>query len=249
MWLWALLPISLAVFGSVGIWVVFGIAVSNETVNVTAVFPFISTCGTYNPQSCIFSQICNICSFLAVWIVMIRFQQVRDYGCHGKANVAGSVLGLVSSLGISITGNFQQSVVKSVHLLGAFLAFFVGLAYFWVQVWLTYHSEPSKDRRWLGPVRTTCCSLCTVLILAMAAFFFLGYRSAAAACEWALVMIFFCLFALFAADFRHIDCHRLTVQMRLLSSNNRSGEHGVFGLDECIAETHTSTQKHTRVRT
>ncbi|CAB1341462.1 unnamed protein product [Coregonus sp. 'balchen'] len=42
MWLWALLPICLAVIGTVGIWVVFGIAVSNETVNITERFPYIS---------------------------------------------------------------------------------------------------------------------------------------------------------------------------------------------------------------
>ncbi|KAF3846699.1 hypothetical protein F7725_003777 [Dissostichus mawsoni] len=97
----------------------------------------VSECGSYNPQSCLFSQMCNICSVLA-------------------------------------------SVVKSIHLLGAFLAFFLGLAYFWVQLLLTYRAGPSQDRCWVGP--------------------------------WALVMLFFGLFGLFAAEFRHIDCHQLTIQ-------------------------------------
>ena len=52
-----------------------------------------------------------------------------------------------------------------VHLLGAFLAFFVGLAYFWVQLWLTYKAEPSQDRRWMGPLRAFFCSLCTVFFI------------------------------------------------------------------------------------
>uniref|UniRef100_A0A8B9HNE2 CWH43-like N-terminal domain-containing protein n=1 Tax=Astyanax mexicanus TaxID=7994 RepID=A0A8B9HNE2_ASTMX len=64
MWAWALLPVLLAMFGTVGLWAVFGIAVSNNTVNLTVEFPYISTCGSYNPQSCLFSQICNICSVL-----------------------------------------------------------------------------------------------------------------------------------------------------------------------------------------
>ncbi|XP_050929639.1 LOW QUALITY PROTEIN: modulator of macroautophagy TMEM150B [Lates calcarifer] len=216
MWLWALLPVSLAVFGTVGIWTVFAVAVTNGSVNLTEGVPFISECGTYTPQSCLFSQICNICSVLALWIVVIRFQQVRDYGNHGKANIVSIVLGFISSVGISVIGNFQQSVLMKIHLLGAFLAFFLGLAYFWVQLFLTYQAQPSQDRCWVGPARAMCCILCTILVIAMSVLLKTGYRSWAAVCEWVLVMFFFCLFGLFTAEFRHIDCHHLTVQNQAL---------------------------------
>lgn len=187
-------------------------AYANGTVNLTVEFPYISTCGTYNPQSCVFSQIVNICAFLVIWVVVLRFQQIRDFGLNTKVNIASLVLGFISALGISILGNFQQSVVMQAHLLGAFLAFFVGLAYFWLQVWLTYKAEPAQDRRWIGPLRIVFSSVCTVLILAMAVLHNTGFRSAAAICEWLAVMAFFFLFGCFGAEFRHIDCHRLTVQ-------------------------------------
>nr|XP_023652616.1 modulator of macroautophagy TMEM150B [Paramormyrops kingsleyae] len=212
MWAWALLPISLAVAGTLGIWAVFGIAVSNGTVNLTMEFPYISTCGTFTPQSCIFSQITNLCALLVLWIVVIRFQQIRDYGQNCRANVASLVVGFISTLGISLIGNFQQSVLIEVHLLGAFLAFIVGLAYFWLQLWLTYKTEPSLDRSWVGPLRALLCTICTALIVAMSILHKNELRSASAICEWALVMSFFLLFGLFAAEFRHIDCHRLIVQ-------------------------------------
>lgn len=96
-----------------------------------------STCGSYNPQSCLFSQICNICCVLgesshliwkigpctvpsvylplslsvALWIVTIRFQQVRDLGSGSHLNTAGLVLGFISSIGISILGNFQVQYI------------------------------------------------------------------------------------------------------------------------------------------
>lgn len=57
-----------------------------------------------SPSSVLFS-LCLCPS--AWWIVVIRFQQVRDFGNHGKANKASIVLGFISSLGISIIGNFQ----------------------------------------------------------------------------------------------------------------------------------------------
>ncbi|XP_041813831.1 modulator of macroautophagy TMEM150B [Chelmon rostratus] len=219
MWLWALLPISLALVGTAGIWSVFVIAVANGSVNLTEGFPYISECGTYNPQSCLFSQICNVCSVLAVWIVVIRFQQVRDFGDHGTANILSIVWGFIACIGISVLGNFQQSVLMGVHLFGAFLTFFVGLAYFWLQLYLTYRARPSRGGCCIGPIRAICCALCTILVIFMAVLHNVGYRSAAAVCEWALVMVFFCLFGLFAAEFRHIDFHRLTVQKQGLKSD------------------------------
>lgn len=222
MWLWALLPVSLAVFGTAGIWVVYAMSVSNGTVNITERFPYISECGGFTPQSTIFSQYCNICAFLGLWIAVIRFQQVRDYGDHGKANILSLVLGFLSCLGISVLGNFQESVQGTVHLVGAFTAFFVGLGYFWVQLFLTYRARPSHDRHWVGPSRALCCCLCTALVVAMVALANTGHSSAAAMCEWALVMAFFCLFGLFAAEFRHIDCHRLTVQRHDLKTRANS---------------------------
>ncbi|XP_063326621.1 modulator of macroautophagy TMEM150B [Pelmatolapia mariae] len=221
MQLWALLPVCLAFFGTAGIWTVFAIAVTNGSVNLTEGIPYISQCGTYNPQSCLFSQVCNICCFLALWVVAIRFQQVRDYGDHGKANIASIVLGFTSSISISVTGNFQQSVLMIIHTVGAVLAFFLGLAYFWVQLYLTYRAQPSQDRWWVGPVRATVCIICTITVIVMSILHITGFSSGAAACEWILVMSFFCLFGLFAAEFRHIDCHSLTVQKQMFT-NDRS---------------------------
>uniref|UniRef100_A0A3Q3J0C3 CWH43-like N-terminal domain-containing protein n=2 Tax=Monopterus albus TaxID=43700 RepID=A0A3Q3J0C3_MONAL len=237
MWLWALLPVCLALFGTLGIWAVFAVAVANGTVNLTEGVPYISKCGTYPPQSCLFSQVCNICSVLALWIAVIRFQQVRDYGDHGKANTASLVLGFISSLGISILGNFQQSVLKTVHLLGVFLTFMLGLAYFWAQLFLTYRAQPCQDGRWVKPVRATCCCLCTILVIVMSVLHNTGHRSEAAVCEWTLAMLFFCLFGLFAAEFRHIDCHRLTVQKRALRTNHLTTEmngSGVYTLSQAL---------------
>uniref|UniRef100_A0A3Q1HMQ6 CWH43-like N-terminal domain-containing protein n=1 Tax=Anabas testudineus TaxID=64144 RepID=A0A3Q1HMQ6_ANATE len=215
MWLWALLPICLAVFGTVGIWTVLVMNLMLDDL----FFPSpISTCGSYNPQSCLFSQICNTSSVLGLWIVVIRFQQVRDFGNHGWVNTASIVFGFISCVGLSILGNFQVSSILEIHVFGALLAFFVGLAYFWVQLILTYRAEPSQDRCWVGPVRATCCTICTILAFASILSSCL-YPSPAAVCEWTLVMLFFCLFGLFAVEFKHIDCHRLTVQKRALETD------------------------------
>uniref|UniRef100_A0A8C7F8M8 CWH43-like N-terminal domain-containing protein n=1 Tax=Oncorhynchus kisutch TaxID=8019 RepID=A0A8C7F8M8_ONCKI len=169
----------------------FGIAVLNETVNITDRFPYIS---------CIFAQICNVC-----------------------APCGFIVLGFISCVGISIIGNSQQSVLIGIHLLGAFLAFFGGLAYFQLQVWLCYKAHPFKDRHCVGPLRATFCSICSILVITMAILHNTSYKSGAAVCEWALVMSFFVLFGLFGSEFRHIDFHQLTVQKQGLKTQITNG--------------------------
>lgn len=151
-------------------------------------------------------------------------------GSGSHLNTAGLVLGYISSIGISILGNFQQSVLMGVHLFGALVAFFLGLVYFWIQAWLSYYRPLSHDARWVVPVRIILCSLCTCLVICMLVLFKTGFRSEAAICEWALVMCFFALFAIFGADFRHIDCHKLTVQNKERKSS--SDVNGVWTLQE-----------------
>ncbi|XP_048373494.1 modulator of macroautophagy TMEM150B isoform X2 [Sphaerodactylus townsendi] len=130
MWVWALLPVLLAVGGSIGFWTVYVMAVANGSVNITEAFPYISTCGSYPPQSCIFGQVLNIGASLGVVICYLKYQQLRDYGCNSYLNLAGLISGLLCALGSSVVGNFQQYNQLETHLFGAFLAFVVAIVLF-----------------------------------------------------------------------------------------------------------------------
>ncbi|XP_063797715.1 modulator of macroautophagy TMEM150B [Pseudophryne corroboree] len=207
MWPWALLPIILTIWATAGIWIVYAMAVSNGSVNMTDVFPYISTCGSYPPQSCIFGQILNIGAMLAIWISAIRFQQIRDYGCHSHLNSFGLALGFLCALGTSIVGNFQQSVHLQTHLAGAFMAFVIGNIYFWVQTALTYRVEPRHGGCWIGPLRFILCVATTALLLMMIGFVAKGMKSIAAICEWILAMILFLMYGLFCVDFWYLEGH------------------------------------------
>ncbi|XP_053118630.1 modulator of macroautophagy TMEM150B [Hemicordylus capensis] len=205
--LWALLPVILAVGGIAGFWVVYAMAVANGSVNITEAFPYISTCGAYPPQSCVFGQILNLGAFLGMVICYLKYQQVRNYGCRSRLNLTGLVLGMFCALGASIVGNFQQYNQLETHLFGAFLAFVVGILYFWVQAFLTDKVKPRHGGLWIGPLRFALSVCGTVFLVATFVLFYLKRNSEAAYCEWALAMDLFLLFGLFAVDFWHIgDC-------------------------------------------
>ncbi|XP_056398273.1 modulator of macroautophagy TMEM150B isoform X2 [Hyla sarda] len=214
MWAWALLPIFLTIWGTVGIWIVYIIAVYNGSVSVGESFPFISTCGSYPPQSCIFAQILNVGAMLVIWIIVIRFQQIRDYGCHSHVNSVGLAMGFLCALGTSLVGNFQQSNQLETHLVGAFLAFIIGVVYFWIQTYLTYRVQPRHGGCWIGPLRFILTLCATALIIIMIVFYTKQMKSASAICEWILAMVLFVLFGLFCVDFWFLEGHFFHVRKR-----------------------------------
>uniref|UniRef100_A0A8C5RBI6 CWH43-like N-terminal domain-containing protein n=1 Tax=Laticauda laticaudata TaxID=8630 RepID=A0A8C5RBI6_LATLA len=178
-------------------------------------FSFLSTCGAYPPQSCVFGQILNLGAFLGVVICFLKYQQIRDYGCHSRLNLFGLILGVLCAFGASLVGNFQQYNELEIHVTGAFLAFVIGILYFWVQTYLTNQVKPRHGGTWIGPLRFFL-SFCAV------ALFFLQLHSEAAYCEWAMAMDLFLLFGLFAVDFWHIGGCSFHVQPRCADENSQN---------------------------
>lgn len=210
----SLLPAFLALWAVSGVWTVFAIAVANGAVNLTEGFPYISLCGSYPPQSCIFSQLLNMGAAMAAWICILRYHQLRDWGVGKWPNQLILWTGLLCALGTSVVGNFQQKNQLPTHLTGAFFAFFVGNLYFWLQLLLFWRmrSLPQPGAPWIGPLRLGLCGLCTILMVAMVVLHTWPLRSASAACEWAVAMLLFTLFGLFAVDFSSLDGCALCLQ-------------------------------------
>ncbi|XP_032983911.1 modulator of macroautophagy TMEM150B isoform X2 [Rhinolophus ferrumequinum] len=184
----SMLPAFLAVWAVASIWTVFAIAVSNRTVNLTEGIPYISLCGSYPPQSCIFSQLLNMGAAMAAWICILRYHQLRDWGVGKWPNQMILWSGLLCALGTSVVGNFQ-------------------LLLSW-----RMKSLPQPGAPWIRPLRLVLCSLCTVLMVAMVILHTWLLRSASAACEWAVAMLLFTLFGLLAVDFSGLDSCTLCLQ-------------------------------------
>ncbi|XP_052567991.1 modulator of macroautophagy TMEM150B [Peromyscus californicus insignis] len=215
-----LLPVFLALWAAAGIWIVFAIAVANRTVDLGNGFPFISKCGSYAPQSCIFGQVLNTGAALACWICIVRYHQLRDWGVKTWQNQLILWTGLLCALGTSIVGNFQENNQKATHLIGAFLAFILGNLYFWLQFFLSWWVKglPQPGPRWIRCLRQSFCILSTVLIVAMIILYSQRMRSASAVCEWAVAMLLFVLFGFFAVDFSSLRGCALQLQPKLDSS-------------------------------
>lgn len=80
--------------------------------------------------------------YIAVgFMIYIRYSQVKEciraFGSPTslpKWNHWALIFGLISTAGLSIVANFQETSVIVVHLIGALLCFGGGTVYFWTQV-------------------------------------------------------------------------------------------------------------------
>lgn len=81
------------------------------------------------------------CLFSVALAVYIRYREVEEIEKTmennenvGNLNKKSLWLGFIASFGVSIVGNFQETNVFAIHVLGAFLAFGLGTVYICLQV-------------------------------------------------------------------------------------------------------------------
>ncbi|XP_068159985.1 DNA damage-regulated autophagy modulator protein 1 [Drosophila tropicalis] len=144
--------------------------------HVVPTVPYISDAATYSPESCVFGQLINIGSVLLGITIYIRYRQVLQLYEHNpdlgtavlRHNRVALWFGMISCLGISIVGNFQETNVRMVHFIGAFFCFGCGSLYFWVQALISYLIFPMAGTRIFAHLRLGMSVGCTILFILMA---------------------------------------------------------------------------------
>uniref|UniRef100_A0A1Y1K3H6 CWH43-like N-terminal domain-containing protein n=2 Tax=Photinus pyralis TaxID=7054 RepID=A0A1Y1K3H6_PHOPY len=182
--------------------------------------PYISEAGTFPPESCVFGQLMNLGALIMLFGICVRYCQVKhdiktkNIRLHPKWNTVSLKLGAVGSLGISMVGNFQESNMLGIHLVGAIMAIGVSSAYLLLQTKISYAYLYARTRsipKWLFYLRLLLSvplipMLIAVLILGgLALAKFTGnskrwwteedggytYRIASALLEWILAIMIF----------------------------------------------------------
>ncbi|KAL7981298.1 hypothetical protein Chor_002194 [Crotalus horridus] len=130
--------------------------------------PLISKCGTYPPESCLFSLIGNIGAFLVAIICFLRYGQLLEQRQASGVNTAALVTGCTNAAGLVVVGNFQVDYAKSLHYIGAGVAFPAGLLFICLQCFLSYHTAVSALDFWMAHLRvflSTTAFIALVVIL------------------------------------------------------------------------------------
>nr|XP_023696742.1 uncharacterized protein LOC111858844 isoform X3 [Paramormyrops kingsleyae] len=117
---WMFLPILFWVFTTVGLWVVYFIAVEDGKIaSLSSEFnasgslrpPYISIAGNSPPASCYFSQIMNMAAFAAFVIGVLRYLQLKPRLQKPWMNIICLVAQSLACFGMMLVGNFQPGVI------------------------------------------------------------------------------------------------------------------------------------------
>lgn len=169
------LPLSVFVLLPSTFIICFIISITLEHVEVE--FPYISDTGTHTPESCIFSQLLNIVSFLLVLTVYVRYKQIEQYYRDHLSPESSRILsinwialwiGCVSAFGMSIVANFQETNVFRVHMAGAILCFGFGVMYAWMQTFMSFKMIPLVNSRRMAFFRACLSVLMTITFFSAA---------------------------------------------------------------------------------
>ncbi|KAK5650439.1 hypothetical protein RI129_001468 [Pyrocoelia pectoralis] len=112
--------------------------------HVYPIFPYISETGSKPPESCIFGQMLNIGAVILGINNYIRYRQIdfaltmRNIGLKRTWNEMSLWCGNMVCFGVTLVGNFQQSTVVYIHLIGAFMTFGGTAIFFILQFYNRY---------------------------------------------------------------------------------------------------------------
>ncbi|KAF6731464.1 Transmembrane protein 150A [Oryzias melastigma] len=256
--LWMILPVSLPVLSITGIWVVYAMALYNQHVcpvdnwlynqsceeklylqsgpslcctldNV----PLISKCGTFPPESCFFSLICSMGSFMVVVIVLLRYAQVIEKHQNCVLNVASLCTGWICAAGLIMVGNFQVDNAKVLHYVGAGIAFPTSMLFVSLQSALTYKLAKTQGEYNAAHLRLFMTFLAFVALVLSGVFFcqesfFLQHASAIF--EWVFCVITMLFYGTFAFEFASMSEDTMMVLARGGSPGSAAREHKMDSL-------------------
>lgn len=135
--------------------------------DVDPVFPYISASGDSRPESCVFSMMLNLCSFISILVVYLRYSLVVELNRSSDlllktANRVFLYAGIGGGTGMFLVANFQETVLIQVHLFGAFLCFGSGCIYMLGQSWISYRMHPLFAGKRIAHIRAVLAVISTI---------------------------------------------------------------------------------------
>uniref|UniRef100_A0A8C7WX87 Transmembrane protein 150A n=1 Tax=Oryzias sinensis TaxID=183150 RepID=A0A8C7WX87_9TELE len=186
--------------------------------------PLISKCGSFPPESCLFSLIGNVGAFMVVMVCFLRYAQMIEHSHQGLVNTSALVSGCINAIGLVMVGNFQVDHAKSLHYVGAGVAFPAGLLFVCLQCVLTYRVAMTTLDYWMAHFRVAL-SLGAMISLVISGIFFIHesflLQHAAAICEWIFTVDILIFYGTFTYEFGTVT--RETMMAGLQMSQHTSG--------------------------
>ncbi|XP_055576768.1 transmembrane protein 150A isoform X3 [Falco cherrug] len=253
---WGILPVTLPAFTITGMWIVYAMALSNNHICPVHNWnynqscgvdgpgscctldhiPLVSKCGTLPPESCFFSLICSLGSFMVILVGLLRYAHLLERLGPSLLNTLGLATGWVCAAGLTMVGNFQVDHAKVLHYIGAGVAFPTSMLFLLLQSILTYRMAKTHGQYWTGHLRSilTAVAFLTLIfnILLKGGVFFIQesfvLQHVAALCEWMFIIDVLVFYGTFTFEFGAISTDTFLVLLKASRApKSYKGESGI----------------------
>ncbi|XP_053892340.1 transmembrane protein 150A-like isoform X2 [Malaclemys terrapin pileata] len=153
--------------------------------------PLVSKCGTFPPESCFFSLICSLGSFMVMLVGLLRYAHVIECCGPSLLNTLGLAAGWICAAGLTMVGNFQSV--------------------------LTYRMAKTRGRYWTGHLRSILSALAFITLVFSGVFFVqesFVLQHVAALCEWIFIINILVFYGTFTFEFGAISTDTFLVLLK-----------------------------------
>lgn len=141
---------------------------------------------------------------MVVMVCLLRYAQVIEHSHRCWINTSALVSGCTNAVGLVMVGNFQVDHAKSLHYVGAGVAFPAGLLFVCLQCVLTYRVAVTALDYWMAHFRVAL-ALGAMVSLVLSGIFFIHesfvLQHAAAICEWVFTVDILVFYGTFTYEF------------------------------------------------
>ena len=179
--------------------------------------PLISRCGTYPPESCLFSLIGNVGAFMVALICLLRYGQLLEQGRHSWVNTTTLITGCTNAAGLVLLGNFQVDHAKALHYVGTGVAFTTGLLFVCLHCALSYHGATAPQDLAVAYLRIVLAAIAFVTLILSGVFFIhesSQLQHGAALCEWMFVIDILIFYGTFSYEFGVVSSETLVAALQ-----------------------------------
>ncbi|XP_025906193.1 transmembrane protein 150A [Nothoprocta perdicaria] len=179
--------------------------------------PLVSKCGTLPPESCFFSLICSLGSFMVILVGLLRYAHVLECCGPSLLNTLGLATGWVCAAGLTMVGNFQVDHAKVLHYIGAGVAFPTSMLFVFLQSILTYRMAKTRGHYWTGHLRSILTAMAFITLVFSGVFFIqesFVLQHVAALCEWMFIIDVLVFYGTFTFEFGAISTDTFLVLLK-----------------------------------
>ncbi|XP_066267718.1 DNA damage-regulated autophagy modulator protein 2-like isoform X2 [Branchiostoma lanceolatum] len=243
------LPIVVGVGTIIMFFVCYAIAVSND--HTVKNFPFISDTGVYPPERGIFTLSFNLSAFGGVVLMFLRYSYISQCDGPPKLNKFTFGCGVLVCFGLMMVGAFQWSEMLYPHMVGAVMAFALGIVYIWLDTILSFKLRPVFTSLWAFRVRLLVAILTTVSGGIMFVFggiiftnenYLYAIRLAAVGGEWALGIGLLLYIITLSIELRKVK--RMHLIMDISGTFNVSNTHELRASNSRVIANHDFIANH-----